>query len=129
MKPSATLNASLPTAIAGLSERTVKAGLLVLLILAVGLAFVAPIPATYGKAWYSIDGGTTWLDLTAKLTTAPGNGAPLGGLKVTTANGWFAARPSGTENIYKIYAESFKGQAHLEQVQSEAKTLVDGVLG
>jgi phosphoglucomutase len=63
------------------------------------------------------------------LTHAPGNNAALGGLKVETENAWFAARPSGTENVYKIYAESFKGQAHLEQVQAEAKTLVDGVLG
>ena len=62
-------------------------------------------------------------------THASGNAAGLGGLKVSTENAWFAARPSGTENVYKIYAESFKGQAHLEQVQAEAKTLVDGVLG
>ena len=68
-------------------------------------------------------------EITAILTHAPGNNAALGGLKVETENAWFAARPSGTENVYKIYAESFKGQAHLEQVQAEAKTLVDGVLG
>ncbi len=67
--------------------------------------------------------------ITGVLTHAPGNGAALGGLKVETENAWFAARPSGTENVYKIYAESFRGQAHLEQVQAEAKTLVDGVLG
>ena len=67
--------------------------------------------------------------ITAILTHAPGNNAALGGLKVETENAWFAARPSGTENVYKIYAESFKGQAHLEHVQAEAKTLVDGVLG
>ncbi|MEN9967305.1 MAG: hypothetical protein RL036_538 [Actinomycetota bacterium] len=67
--------------------------------------------------------------ITAILTHAPGNNAALGGLKVETDNAWFAARPSGTENVYKIYAESFRGQAHLEQVQAEAKTLVDGVLG
>jgi phosphoglucomutase len=66
--------------------------------------------------------------ITAILTHAPGNGAALGGLKVETENAWFAARPSGTENVYKIYAESFKGQAHLEQVQAEAKDLVDSVL-
>jgi phosphoglucomutase len=63
------------------------------------------------------------------LTHAPGNGAALGGLKVETENAWFAARPSGTENVYKIYGESFKGAAHLKQVQVEAKALVDGVLG
>ncbi|MEN9606302.1 MAG: hypothetical protein RL605_130 [Actinomycetota bacterium] len=63
------------------------------------------------------------------LTHAPGNGAALGGLKVVTESAWFAARPSGTENVYKIYAESFKGAEHLKQVQVAAKTLVDGVLG
>ena len=63
------------------------------------------------------------------LTHAPGNGAALGGLKVVTENAWFAARPSGTENVYKIYGESFKGAEHLKQVQVAAKELVDGVLG
>ena len=67
--------------------------------------------------------------ITAILTHAPGNGAALGGLKVETENAWFAARPSGTENVYKIYGESFKGGDHLKQVQQEAKALVDGVLG
>jgi phosphoglucomutase len=62
--------------------------------------------------------------ITAILTEAPGNHAPIGGLKVTTENGWFAARPSGTEDVYKIYAESFKGQTHLTQIQTEAKALV-----
>jgi phosphoglucomutase len=62
--------------------------------------------------------------ITAKLTHAPGNGAPIGGLKVTTENGWFAARPSGTEAIYKIYAESFKGADHLKQIQAEAQGIV-----
>ena len=66
--------------------------------------------------------------ITAVLTHAPGNDAALGGLKVETENAWFAARPSGTENVYKIYAESFKGEDHLRQVQSAAKSLVDGVL-
>jgi phosphoglucomutase len=64
----------------------------------------------------------------AKLTAAPGNGAPLGGLKVTTANGWFAARPSGTEDVYKIYAESFLGNEHLAQVQQAARELVNTVV-
>ena len=63
------------------------------------------------------------------LTHAPGNGAALGGLKVVTDSAWFAARPSGTENVYKIYGESFKGVDHLKQVQVAAKELVDGVLG
>ena len=60
----------------------------------------------------------------AMLTTAPGNGAAIGGLKVTTQNGWFAARPSGTENVYKIYAESFLGKDHLKRLQSEAQALI-----
>ena len=66
--------------------------------------------------------------ITAKLTTAPGNGAPLGGLKVTTANGWFAARPSGTEDVYKIYAESFRGPEHLAEVQEAAREVVNTVI-
>ena len=61
----------------------------------------------------------------AKLTHAPGNNAPIGGLKVVTENGWFAARPSGTEDIYKIYAESFKGKDHLHNIQEEAQTIVN----
>jgi len=67
--------------------------------------------------------------ITAKLTHAPGNGAPLGGLKVVSSGGWFAARPSGTENIYKIYAESFKSEAHLQEIVNEAGKIVDGALG
>ncbi|WP_200210545.1 phosphoglucomutase (alpha-D-glucose-1,6-bisphosphate-dependent) [Micromonospora coerulea] len=66
--------------------------------------------------------------ITATLTAAPGNDAPIGGLKVTTESGWFAARPSGTEDVYKIYAESFQGPEHLARIQQEAKSLVDGVL-
>ncbi|MDA3807180.1 MAG: phosphoglucomutase (alpha-D-glucose-1,6-bisphosphate-dependent) [Thiomicrorhabdus sp.] len=66
--------------------------------------------------------------ITSKLTHAPGNGAAIGGLKITTENGWFAARPSGTEEIYKIYAESFKGQAHLNQILEEAKAIVADAL-
>lgn len=62
--------------------------------------------------------------ITAKLTTAPGNGAPIGGLKVTTADAWFAARPSGTEDVYKIYAESFRGPDHLREVQEAAREVV-----
>jgi phosphoglucomutase len=65
----------------------------------------------------------------AKLTRAPGNNAPIGGLKVVAANGWFAARPSGTENIYKIYAESFKDQAHLDTIVQEAQQIVNKALG
>ncbi len=62
--------------------------------------------------------------VTAKLTNAPGNNAPIGGLKVTTETGWFAARPSGTENIYKLYAESLKSQEHLDQIVAEAQTIL-----
>jgi phosphoglucomutase len=67
--------------------------------------------------------------ITAKLTRAPGNDAAIGGLKVTTENAWFAARPSGTEDVYKVYAESFKGPDHLAQVQQEAKAVVSAALG
>ena len=63
--------------------------------------------------------------IVAKLTHAPGNGAAIGGLKVVTADGWFAARPSGTENIYKIYAESFKSTEHLQQIQAEAQQIIN----
>jgi len=66
--------------------------------------------------------------IVAKLTHAPGNGAPIGGLKVVTANGWFAARPSGTEDVYKIYAESFRGAEHLAHLQEEAQRLVGAIL-
>jgi phosphoglucomutase len=66
--------------------------------------------------------------ITAILTEAPGNGASIGGLKVTTENGWFAARPSGTEDVYKIYAESFKGPDHLKQIQTEAQALVNAAI-
>jgi phosphoglucomutase len=67
--------------------------------------------------------------ITAKLTEAPGNGAPIGGLKVTTENAWFAARPSGTEDVYKIYAESFRGPDHLAEVQEAAREVVSAALG
>ena len=66
--------------------------------------------------------------ITAKLTHAPANGAAIGGLKVCTENGWFAARPSGTEDLYKIYAESFKGEEHLRQIQAEAREIVNAAL-
>ena len=67
--------------------------------------------------------------ITAKLTAAPGNAAAIGGLKVTTESGWFAARPSGTEDVYKIYAESFSGPEHLRQIQTEAQHIVASVIG
>jgi phosphoglucomutase len=66
--------------------------------------------------------------IVAKLTRAPGNNAPIGGLKVVTKSGWFAARPSGTENIYKIYAESFKDNAHLNAILTEAEGIVNNAL-
>ena len=68
-------------------------------------------------------------EITAKLTEAPGNGAKIGGLKVTTESAWFAARPSGTEDVYKIYAESFRGPDHLARVQEEAREVVNAALG
>jgi phosphoglucomutase len=67
--------------------------------------------------------------IVAKLTAAPGNDAPIGGLKVVTENAWFAARPSGTEDVYKVYAESFRGPDHLAQVQQEAQAVVSAALG
>ena len=66
--------------------------------------------------------------ITAILTEAPGNHAPIGGLKVTTDEGWFAARPSGTEDVYKIYAESFRGPDHLKQIQTEAQSVVTAAI-
>ena len=63
------------------------------------------------------------------LANAPGNGAAIGGIKVMAANGWFAARPSGTESIYKIYVESFKGEEHLHRIIEEAQAIVDKALG
>ena len=66
--------------------------------------------------------------ITARLTRAPGNNAPIGGLKVVAASGWFAARPSGTENIYKIYAESFKNETHLDAIVAEAQEMVHNAL-
>jgi phosphoglucomutase len=66
--------------------------------------------------------------ITDMLTTAPGDGAAIGGLKIMTANGWFAARPSGTENVYKIYAESFQGEPHLRRLIDDAQALIDKAL-
>jgi phosphoglucomutase len=66
--------------------------------------------------------------ITARLTQAPGNGAPIGGLKVAARNGWFAARPSGTEAVYKIYAESFKDEHHLQTIVTEAQQIVSNAL-
>jgi phosphoglucomutase len=66
--------------------------------------------------------------ISAILTVAPGNGAPIGGIKVIADNGWFAARPSGTENIYKIYAESFRGRDHLKRIEEEAQSIVSKAL-
>ena len=65
----------------------------------------------------------------AILTTAPGNGAPIGGLKVVTENGWFAARPSGTEDVYKLYAESFRGPEHLAAIQDQAREIIAAAIG
>ena len=65
----------------------------------------------------------------AALTTASGNGAPIGGLKVITESGWFAARPSGTEDVYKLYAESFRGPDHLAAIQEQAKEIIAAAIG
>ncbi|MCL1899903.1 MAG: phosphoglucomutase (alpha-D-glucose-1,6-bisphosphate-dependent) [Promicromonosporaceae bacterium] len=113
-------------------------------------ALHADLVARYGQSWYArVDAAATrqekaalaalspaqvrsislaGQEISAKLTTAPGNGAPIGGLKVTTADAWFAARPSGTEDVYKIYAESFVSADHLAQVQAEAKDVVSAAL-
>jgi len=66
--------------------------------------------------------------ITARLTTAPGNNAPIGGLKVVAPSGWFAARPSGTEDVYKLYAESFKGSDHLRRIQDEALAVIQNAI-
>jgi phosphoglucomutase len=65
--------------------------------------------------------------IVSSFTEAPGNGMPIGGLKVVTRDGWFAARPSGTENIYKVYTESFKDRTHLARIQDEARAIIDEV--
>ena len=94
----------------------------------------APADAAQKAALKSLDAARVETEtlagerILAKLTHAPGNGAALGGLKVVTENGWFAARPSGTESVYKIYAESFLGEDHVGQIQAEAQALVDGAL-
>ena len=67
--------------------------------------------------------------ITAVLTAAPGNGAPIGGIKVVAESGWFAARPSGTEDVYKLYAESFRGPGQLAAIQGEARAIVAAALG
>ena len=64
----------------------------------------------------------------AALTTAPGNGAPIGGLKVIAESGWFAARPSGTEDVYKLYAESFRGPDHLAEIQEQARAIITAAI-
>ena len=66
--------------------------------------------------------------ITSKLTRAPGNDAPIGGLKIVAASGWFAARPSGTESLYKIYAESFRSESHLATIVEEAQRIVGDAL-
>ena len=94
----------------------------------------APATAAQKSALAKLDGAAITAStlagdaITAKLSEAPGNGAALGGVKVVTDRAWFAARPSGTENVYKIYAESFAGEAHLREVQAEAKEIVDAAL-
>ena len=67
--------------------------------------------------------------ITTALTTAPGTGAPIGGLKVVAGSGWFAARPSGTEDVYKLYAESFRGPEHLAAIQDQAREIITAAIG
>ena len=87
-------------------------------------------PGTESTVIGEFDGAATLAGepIPARLTRAPGNDAPIGGLKVISANGWFAARPSGTENIYKIYAESFKDEQHLQLILTEARQIVNNAL-
>jgi len=95
----------------------------------------APASAEQKKKLAKLDGdGFEAKDLagdpvTAKLSKAPGNNEPIGGIKVISRNGWFAARPSGTEDVYKIYAESFVSEDHLRRIQKDAQTLVGSVIG
>ncbi len=95
----------------------------------------APATAAQKKALKSLSAGAVTADtlagdpITARLTKAPFNGADIGGLKVATAEGWFAARPSGTEDVYKVYAESFRGPQHLTKIVEEAKTIVARAIG
>jgi phosphoglucomutase len=94
----------------------------------------APATAAQKAALSKLDSAAITADtlagdpITARLGKAPGNGASIGGVKVVTERAWFAARPSGTENVYKIYAESFVDEEHLRLVQHEAKAIVDGAL-
>ena len=87
--------------------------------------------ATLGKLAPDTVSATTLAgeEITAKLSHAPGNGAAIGGLKVQTEHAWFAARPSGTEDVYKLYAESLRGPEHLAEVQAEARAVVSAALG
>jgi phosphoglucomutase len=82
-----------------------------------------------GRAFFATTVPLAGEPIAAKLTRAPGNDVPIGGLKVVARNGWFAARPSGTENLYKLYAESFKDEAHLDAVLSEAQEVLGETLG
>jgi phosphoglucomutase len=137
---------------------TDKDGMILALLAAEILAKTGQTPAEmhrqltdkYGASWYERIDAPATLDekvklsnlspdqvtatelagepIVAKLTEAPGNGAPIGGLKVVTANAWFAARPSGTENVYKVYAESFVSLEHLKQVQAEAREVVTAAM-
>ena len=91
----------------------------------------APVPRRFERgrgARFRGPASVSWHE-DAKLTRAPGNNAPIGGLKVVAASGWFAARPSGTENVYKLYAESFKSPEHLERIVEQARDIVGRALG
>jgi phosphoglucomutase len=111
---------------------TDKDGILLCLLASEILACTGRTPSEHYADLVERFGNVTELagePITATLTTAPSNGAAIGGLKVCTESGWFAARPSGTEDVYKIYAESFRGQDHLGRIQEEARAVVAEALG
>jgi phosphoglucomutase len=128
------LLASEITAITGTSPSALYAGLTERHGAPVYERVDAPATAAQKATLRKLDGAAITADslagdpITARLSEAPGNGASIGGVKVVTERAWFAARPSGTENVYKIYAESFVGEEHLRLVQQEAKAIVDGAL-
>ena len=118
-----------PELFRGVLTRRVVAFLIDLVVLSVPVILGYLFIAVFGLITLGLGWTLFWLAWPASIIWAiVYYGASIGGLKVVTENAWFAARPSGTEDVYKIYAESFKGADHLKQVQAEAKALVDGVI-